>query len=118
MSWFDFAIITASVALTMLACRVIPVFALKGRTLPSNAVRLLNLIPPAAFAALVANDLIVLDSWATGTLAGDDPVDFRGARVRGRLQDEVARLVHRRGRRLLRAAHAHMRRLGLANLSH
>ena len=63
MSWFDFAIITASVALTMLACRVIPVFALKGRTLPSNAVRLLNLIPPAA---LVANDLIVLDSWATG----------------------------------------------------
>ena len=26
MSWFDFAIITASVALTMLACRVIPVF--------------------------------------------------------------------------------------------
>ena len=49
MSWFDFAIITASVALTMLACRVIPVFALKGRTLPSNAVRLLNLIPPAAF---------------------------------------------------------------------
>ena len=54
MSWFDFAIITASVALTMLACRVIPVFALKG------------LIPPAAFAALVANDLIVLDSWATG----------------------------------------------------
>ena len=33
-------------------------------------------------------------------------MDFRGARVRGRLQDEVARLVHRRGRRLLRAAHA------------
>ena len=104
MSWFDFAIITASVAITMLACRVIPVFALKGRTLPSNAVRLLNLIPPAAFAALVANDLIVLDSWAI--LAGDDPVDFRGARVRCRLQDEVARVVHRRGRRLLRAAHA------------
>ena len=58
MSWFDFAIITASVALTMLACRVIPVFALKGRALPSNAVRLLDLIPPAGFA--------VLDSWATG----------------------------------------------------
>ena len=66
MSWADFAIIVVSVALTMLACRVIPVFALKGRTLPANAVRLLNLIPPAAFAALVANDLIVLDSWATG----------------------------------------------------
>ena len=66
MRWFECAIITDSDALTWLACRVIPVFALKGRTLPSNAVRLLNLIPPAAFAALVANDLIVLDSWATG----------------------------------------------------
>ena len=107
MSWFDFAIITASVAITMLACRVIPVFALKGRTLPSNAVRLLDLVPPAAFAALVANDLIVLDSWGDGACwPGDDPVGFRGARVRGRLQDEVACLVHRRGRRLLRVAHA------------
>lgn len=66
MSWTDFAIIAASVAATMLACRVIPVFALKGRTLPQGTVRLLNLIPPAAFAALVANDLIMLESWATG----------------------------------------------------
>ena len=66
MDWSSFFIVFACCAVTMLACRVIPVFALKGRTLPSNAVRLLNLIPPAAFAALVANDLIVLDSWATG----------------------------------------------------
>lgn len=66
MSWTDFAIITLSVAVTMLVCRVTPVFALKGRTLPANAVRLLNLIPPAAFAALVANDLIMLESWETG----------------------------------------------------
>ena len=66
MSWADFAIITLSVAAAMLACRVIPVFALKGRTLPANAVRLLNLIPPAAFGALVANDLIMLESWAAG----------------------------------------------------
>lgn len=66
MSWTDFAIITVAVATTMLICRVVPVFALKGRTLPANAVRLLNLIPPAAFAALVANDLIMIDSWATG----------------------------------------------------
>ena len=36
MSWFDFAIITASVALTMLACRVIPLFALKGHSLPDG----------------------------------------------------------------------------------
>lgn len=65
MSWIDFAIIVVSVALTMLACRVIPVFALKGRTLPADTVRLLNLIPPSAFAALVANDLIMLESWST-----------------------------------------------------
>lgn len=106
MSWFDFAIITASVAITMLACRVIPVFALKGRTLPSNAVRLLNLIPPAAFAALVANDLIVLDSWATGPWPAMIPWVSAALVFVGRLQDEVACLVHRRGRRLLRVAHA------------
>ena len=66
MSWTSFAIIILSCALTMLACRVIPVFALKGRTLPDNAVRLLNLIPPATFAALVANDLIQPSAFAAG----------------------------------------------------
>lgn len=66
MSWVDFAIIVASVALTMVVCRVVPVFALKGRELPADAVHLLNLIPAAAFAALVANDLIMIESWATG----------------------------------------------------
>lgn len=66
MSWIDFAIIIVSLALTMVVCRVTPIFALKGRELPDNAVHLLNLIPPAAFAALVANDLIMVESWATG----------------------------------------------------
>lgn len=66
MSWGDYAIIVGSVAVTILACRVVPVLALKGRELPDNAVRLLNLIPPAAFAALVANDLIMLESFAAG----------------------------------------------------
>ena len=66
MSWIDFAIITLCCAATIFACRVIPVFALKGRELPEPAVRLLNLIPPAVFAALIANDLINLDSFAAG----------------------------------------------------
>lgn len=66
MSWMDFAIITVAVALTMVVCRVVPVFALKGRELPAGAVHLLNLIPPAAFAALVANDLIMIESWEVG----------------------------------------------------
>lgn len=53
----SFLIVFAACALTMLACRVLPVFLLKGRQLPETVVRALNFIPPAAFAALVANDL-------------------------------------------------------------
>ena len=66
MSWVDFAIIVGICSLTMLACRVIPVFALKGRELPANAVRLLNLIPPATFAALIANDVLTPGMFANG----------------------------------------------------
>lgn len=58
MSWEDFLIVFACCALTMLACRVIPLFALKGRSLPEGVERALGFIPPAAFAALVANDLL------------------------------------------------------------
>ena len=58
-SWFDFAIITASVALTMLACRDSGV-ALKAAPAIQWAACSTS-SPPAAFAALVANDLSVLD---------------------------------------------------------
>ncbi len=58
MSWTEFAVILACCALTILACRVLPLFLLKGRELPETAKRALNLIPPAAFAALVANDIL------------------------------------------------------------
>lgn len=57
MSVTDFLIVFVSVALTMVACRVLPIFLLKGKQLPDTVVRALNFIPPAAFAALVANDL-------------------------------------------------------------
>jgi branched-subunit amino acid transport protein len=50
----------------MLASRVIPVFVLKGRELPERLSEALGYIPPAAFAALVANDLL-----STSLLAGD-----------------------------------------------
>lgn len=53
----DFLIVFGACAITMLICRVAPVFLLKGKQLPENVVRALNFIPPAAFAALVANDL-------------------------------------------------------------
>ncbi len=58
MAWSEFWIILVSCGITILACRVLPLFLLKGRELPDAAKRALNLIPPAAFAALVANDIL------------------------------------------------------------
>ena len=52
-----FLIIFGCCLATMLACRCLPIFLLKGKQLPEGVVRALNFIPPAAFAALVANDL-------------------------------------------------------------
>lgn len=58
MSWEEFWIVLACCGVTILLCRVVPLFLLKGRELPASVVRALNLIPPAAFAALVANDIL------------------------------------------------------------
>lgn len=58
MSWSEYWIIFLTCAVLILACRVIPYFMLKGRELPETVKRALGLIPPAAFAALVANDVI------------------------------------------------------------
>lgn len=58
MSWSEFWIIFLFCALTMLACRVLPLFLLKGKELPPKLSLALNLIPPATFAALVANDIL------------------------------------------------------------
>lgn len=69
MSTSDFLIVFASVALTMVICRVAPIFLLKGRELPPAVVRALNFIPPAAFAALVANDLFDPSKIAAGDSA-------------------------------------------------
>lgn len=66
MGWDDFLIVFACCALTMLACRVLPLFALKGKELPENVERALGFIPPAAFAALVANDLLTPDMFDAG----------------------------------------------------
>lgn len=65
MATSDFLIVFGACAITMVACRVLPIFVLKGKQLPEVVVRALNFIPPAAFAALVANDLFkpeLLDS--------------------------------------------------------
>lgn len=57
MSWTEFAFIGLACAATILLFRVVPVFALRGRDLPSWLSQALAFIPPAAFAALIANDL-------------------------------------------------------------
>ena len=65
-TWTEFWIIFGICALTMLACRVLPLFVLKGRELPQSLADALGFIPPAAFAALVANDLLTPGMFDAG----------------------------------------------------
>lgn len=58
MSQTSFWIFYVIVLVVMLAYRCIPLFALKGRELSPKVSEALSLIAPAAFAALVANDLL------------------------------------------------------------
>lgn len=57
MSQGEFLVFYICVLAVILACRCVPLFALKGRELSPRVSDALSLIPPAAFAALVANDL-------------------------------------------------------------
>ncbi|WP_417229808.1 AzlD domain-containing protein [Thermophilibacter sp.] len=57
MSERDFLVFYVCVLAAILACRCVPLLALKGRELSPRVSEALGLIPPAAFAALVANDL-------------------------------------------------------------
>lgn len=66
MTWNAFFIIFGICAVTMLVCRVVPLMALKGRALPAGVEEALGYIPPAAFAALVANDLLTPGMFAAG----------------------------------------------------
>ncbi|ACV22345.1 AzlD domain-containing protein [Slackia heliotrinireducens] len=57
MSVQAFFLIFGLCSITMLISRVAPMFLLKGKELPDTFVTALGFIPPAAFAALVTNDL-------------------------------------------------------------
>ena len=74
MSTQDFLVIWGCTFVVMLACRIVPVFALRGRSLPPRVVEGLNFIPPAAFAALVANDLFSPTMFASGLWGGLFPL--------------------------------------------
>ena len=65
-AWNDFTIMLVLCMLTMLACRVLPRFVLKGKELPPRIAEALSFIPPAAFAALVANDLFTPGMFDAG----------------------------------------------------
>jgi branched-subunit amino acid transport protein len=47
----------------MWVCRIAVVLLLKDRKLPKRLEQTLTYLPPATFAALVANDLIKLEAW-------------------------------------------------------
>ncbi len=73
-SWTGFWIVFGTCALTMLACRVLPLFLLKGRELPERVTEALGFIPPAAFAALVANDLFTPGMFDAGLWPAGAPL--------------------------------------------
>lgn len=73
MTWGEFLIVFVICAITMLVCRVLPLFILKGRELPKKVEEGLGYIPPAAFAALVANDLIQPGAFAENPLTASIP---------------------------------------------
>ncbi|MBQ6394897.1 MAG: AzlD domain-containing protein [Atopobiaceae bacterium] len=73
MSTHDFLFMYACLLGSMLACRCLPMFLLKGRDLPERVERILSLIPTAAFAALVANDLFTPGMFDAG-IAGAMPL--------------------------------------------
>lgn len=73
-TWTEFFIVFGTCALTMLACRVLPLFMLKGRKLPARVEEALGYIPPAAFAALVANDLLTPGMFDAGLWPASAPL--------------------------------------------
>lgn len=74
MSWTEFALIGLACAVTILIFRVVPMFALRGRDLPGWLSQALAFIPPAAFAALIANDLFAVDMFDAGLWDGVMPL--------------------------------------------
>ena len=74
MSLNEFFIVYACCLVTMLICRCAPMMLMKGRALPEGVQAALNLIPPAAFAALVANDLFSATMFDAGIVVGMIPL--------------------------------------------
>lgn len=74
MSVHEMMVLCLSVLATMLLCRCVPLFLLKGRELSPRVREALGLIPAAAFAALVANDLVQPTAFASSWWEGAMPL--------------------------------------------
>ena len=74
MTTSEFLIVWLACLAAMLLCRCIPIFVLKERELPPRLESAINLIPPAAFAALVTNDLFKPTMFDNGYLSGLVPI--------------------------------------------
>lgn len=74
MNMHEFLILYLCLLATMLLCRCVPLFVLKGRALSPRMRKALGLIPPAAFAALVANDLFQPQVLAENPITGLRPL--------------------------------------------
>lgn len=74
MSMANFLTIWLATLVTMLICRVLPILLLKRKPMPAGLLRSLGLIPPAAFAALVANDLFSPTMFENGLWGGVLPL--------------------------------------------
>ena len=114
MTWGEYFIVLGSCMVTMLACRVLPLFLLKGRSLPDAVERALGFIPSAAFAALVANDLLSPGMFAAGIWPAAMPLVASAVVVM--VEDEITSWL--RGGRcgILRLAHAHLARVKSINV--
>ena len=81
MSTSQFLVLWLSSFAFILVCRVAPVVVLRGRPLSPRVVEALGYIPPAAFAALVANDLLSPTMFDAGLWAGLMPLVAAGVVV-------------------------------------
>ncbi len=73
-SWNDFLVIALGCAVTIFICRSAPLFLLRGKELPGWLSNALTFIPPAAFAALIANDLLSPTMFEGGVWPGALPL--------------------------------------------
>ena len=73
-TWTQYLIVLGTCIVTMLICRVTPLFLLKGKSLSPSVEQALGFIPPAAFAALAANDLLTPGMFAGGAWPAAAPL--------------------------------------------